>query len=71
MVKTVYDWRNPVGKVAATTQADFERNREGIYGGLAQVRSDKNGKVEETATADFDRNREGIYGGLPKVRSDQ
>jgi len=70
MLRKIYDWRTQQGKFHETAQSDFDRNREGIYGGLPQARPDEKVNLEETATADFNRNRDGIYGGLPKARLD-
>ena len=44
MAVKVYDWRSWDGKVAGSAQVDFDRNREGIYGGLPEARPDKKGR---------------------------
>ena len=74
MNKTNDDWLDPKAKGVKTLTADYDRNRDGIYGGLPQARLDSNAEQNETAEnapdADFNRNRDGIYGGLPKARLD-
>ena len=66
------DWLDPKAEGKRTTKADFDRNRDGIYGGLPEARLDSEAKgenmAEEMPKADFDRNRDGIYGGLPGAR---
>lgn len=62
------DWLDPKARGEETAKADFERNRDGIYGGLPEARLLQTGSASETARVDFDRNRQGIYGGLPEVR---
>jgi hypothetical protein len=62
------DLLDPKARGEESAKADFERNREGIYGGLPEARPPQAVKATETTRADFDRNRQGIYGGLPEVR---
>ena len=74
MTQNVDKRPDPKGKIGQTGQDDFDRNREGLYGGLPEARRDLNApdvKRTEggpTTKDDFDRNREGLYGGLPEVR---
>jgi hypothetical protein len=62
------DWLDPKALGKGTTKADFDRNRDGIYGGLPEARLGSDIKDDDATKADFDRNRDGIYGGLPEVR---
>src|SRR5450631_4405857 len=62
------DWLDPKAHGKSTTKADFDRNRDGVYGGLPEARLGSDIKDDEATKADFDRNRDGIYGGLPQVR---
>ncbi len=60
MEKRVNDWLDPKAAGKRTTRVDFERNREGIYGGLPQTRLDSKANCEDVTKADFDREKE-IY----------
>lgn len=45
MKKSLDDKLDPKAKGKKTPQADFERNREGVYGGLPDVRKGAGGKA--------------------------
>jgi hypothetical protein len=68
MAGKIGDRPDPKARGEESAKADFERNRDGIYGGLPEARPTETVKATETTRADFDRNRQGIYGGLPEVR---